>query len=375
MIHNRFTPPHEVSATTTSHSDRQADLRARQSEVISTLRFPLTVAVLFIHVLSFAQAPFTDGDLGHNVYVFISELMSHQLFAAVVPCFFVISGYYLFYSGSRPAWDMGQYLPMLRKRAQSLLLPYLLWNLLFILLIYLKGLLSTRLGLVSSDQGLLREHSIGELLLMPVNFPLWYIRDLICVTLITPVYYYLLRYLPRWGGAGLLLCIYIADCGLSMGLSTTAVCYFGLGAYTALHGGTLLGLARPLWRFTLPGWLLLSSLAIFWPELPLPRVAIPLGVVSLIGLMDALIDHLPRVSALCRRLLPTTFFVYALHMVYIEPWIKGAYARTPLAANGWGLLVGYFLIPIATLCVCLLAYYVLRRGAPRLLALLCGGRA
>lgn len=347
-------------------------LRARQSKVISTLRFPLTFAVLFIHVLPFSMATFVEGRLDYNVYVFISELLSHRLFGMVVPCFFVISGYYFF--ASRQQWSPAGYLSEMRKRASTLLLPFLLWNFLYMGLIFLKGQISMRLGVEASDYSMLENNSLWELLTMPVDFPLWYLRDLICLSLLTPAYYIILRHLPRLVMLGLLLVVYALDLGISPVLSSGAIVYFGLGAYVAMEGQTLLGYVRPLWRFALPLWIMLGVAPFFTDIHQLEHIFIPLGIISLIGLADAYLDRSPRMTGLMIRLVPVCFFVYALHLVYIESWIKGFFSRTPLYSNGWGMLVAYFLTPCITLAICLGLYYAMRRWMPRTLGILCGGR-
>lgn len=343
----------------------------RQSLVINTLRWPLTVAVLVIHVLSFEAQAFVGGDWGHNAYVFASELVSHQLFRAVVPCFFVFSGYYLF--AGRSTWTTQGYVQELLKRVRTLLIPYLLWNLGYMLLIYLKGQASSLVGIAAPEAEALRTHSVWELLWVPINYPLWYVRDLMFVSLLSPLFYWGLRASRPLAGLLLLLAIYLAPVPRTI-LTGDAVVFFGLGVYFAVHGFSLLECARRLgWR-ALALWLGVGAISLLVPSVYWQRVLIPAGIFAMLWLGDRLVEHCPRATALCHRLLPTSFFVYAIHLAYIESWVKGAFARTPLYESGWGMLVAYILIPIVTLGICLGLYYGLRRVAPRVLGVLCGGR-
>src|SRR5690606_36134201 len=69
----------------------------------------------------------------------------------------------------------------------------------------------------------------------PINYPLWYLRDLICMVLLAPVFYFYFRYLSIFG---VLLIILINLLGIYTeipGLSITALTYFGIGAYLALN--------------------------------------------------------------------------------------------------------------------------------------------
>ena len=103
------------------------------------------------------------------------------------------------------------------------------------------------------------------------------------------------------------------------------------------------------------------------------RVFIILGIITAVNLTNRLVCHEKWKQTLC-RLSVTTFFVYAVHEIYIIGWLKGGFYKTPLAGNGWGMLLGYFLIPCICLLVCLGLYFILQKIFPRLLSILTGGR-
>lgn len=87
--------------------------------------------------------------------------------------FFFISGYYAFYKkdwSQRSVWTVE-----LKKRVKTLLVPYLLWNSLYIIILLSKTQLETRLGSGPHDPFYLT--SIPEFLSYYWNevivYPLW----------------------------------------------------------------------------------------------------------------------------------------------------------------------------------------------------------
>ena len=106
-----------------------------------------------------------------------------------------------------------------------------------------------------------------------------------------------------------------------------------------------------------------------------PTLYIPFGVLAVLASAEHIFDRLPKVKAYCLAREGQVFFIYAVHLVFIENWIKGAFSRTPLAHSAWGVLLSYFVIPFITLAVCTLLYKGLNRLTPRLLSIITGGRS
>ena len=67
-----------------------------------------------------------------------------------------------------------------------------------------------------------------------------------------------------------------------------------------------------------------------------PTLYIPFGVLAVLASAEHIFDRLPRVKAYCLAREGQVFFIYAVHLVFIENWIKGAFSRTPLAHSGSG---------------------------------------
>lgn len=115
-----------------------------QSQTIDLLRFPLALAVIFIHmnpvVVNLNEANFQilskEGLLN-----LIKITFSHVIGGIAVPCFFLISGL-LFFSNYKN-WNWEQYLNKLKNRVRTLLIPYLAWNItpwiMYIIMFIIQG--------------------------------------------------------------------------------------------------------------------------------------------------------------------------------------------------------------------------------------------
>lgn len=343
------------------------------SERITALRFFLTIAVVFIHIMPKEVVPLEAGGLSwRNAYIFISDLFSHTMGYSVVPCFFVLSGYFFFRSAD---WGMKDYAASLKVRTRSLLQPYLFWNIALVAAVFIKVYGMQAVGLSGSDIELqqIKDNTIMGLLLDPVNYPLWYIKDLMLMCLVSPLIYFVLRRLSMLSIA-VLLALYLLPNWL--GLPMTALTFFGLGACLCLNNIELTSLMRLPYRWVIVAlWVGISGLQAFVESSALLPVGILLGVPSLMTIVDAMPRWSPALFRWCLRHAAAGFFIYVVHIIYIIAWMKGLVARSPLYGTGWGDLLGYFFVGISTLLICLGLYYLLRRIAPRLLAFSLGGRA
>ena len=118
--------------------------------------------------------------------------------SAAVPLFYTISGF-LFFKGCNSISDCQ---PKIKKRIRTLLVPYVIWNLLFVawylVLAYTPGVT----GYVNSDMlsQIQWRHPIDTfyfLFIKPAGFHLWFLRDLLLFVFISPIIYYLIIH-TKW---------------------------------------------------------------------------------------------------------------------------------------------------------------------------------
>ena len=111
-----------------------------KSKIIEWLRFFCIVAVVLIHAHG---QPLEGKDVisyQYGAYDTIRILFSEGLCRVAVPIFFLISGYLFFYNLEE--WNKNIWIDKLKKRIKTLLVPYILWNLIAfcfpLLKLYLK---------------------------------------------------------------------------------------------------------------------------------------------------------------------------------------------------------------------------------------------
>ena len=336
----------------------KGELEKRQSEVIAAMRFPLMVLLLFAHVLPMVSVPIEMNLSEMNIYHFISEGISHNLSRIRNPLFFFFSGFFFF--RKLEEWNAGFYRSQLKKRIRN----YAVTS--FLSMEPGEELLSLR----ATPWYILFWHT-------PANYPMWFLRDLLCMSVLAPLFYLFFRFLKGYGVL-ILVILYLSAWETDVaGLSMSAIMFFGAGAYMGIYKKNILEFCSRFRYTAAIATLLFLCCATMCNgrelHVYIVRMYVLFGIVTAFNLMDWLINRETWKKLFC-NLSATVFFIYAAHEIYIINWTKGFFSRTSLAGSGGGLLLSYMLIPFITLGICLGLYYILNKMAPKALALLVGGR-
>ncbi len=126
---------------------------------------------------------------------FVISVFNDNVTHAAIPLFFIISGFLFLrkFDLSVPA-----YLTMCRKKLLSIFIPYLLFNLIWVLWLYFVG----SIEMFGSRSFLIQEGILTELFglgTVPVNYPLWFLRDLLIVFVVSPVFLVFYKEAPLIG--------------------------------------------------------------------------------------------------------------------------------------------------------------------------------
>lgn len=348
----------------------------RQSLVIDAMRPLLMALVVFIHLLPNRYLPVTADFSAEGLYIILSELISHNIGRIAVPAFFVISGYYFFVGlGDRTAnlnWFAGKW----KKRLRTLVLPYVIWNLLLVACIIIKNSVFSHLGWGEDDFiGQVRSLGVyGTMWGFPINFPLWYLRDLIVMVILSPFFYWFIKKLRRVALA-LLVLFYLICPGIGVpGLSTEAITFFGLGAYFGIFQLNILSFCG---KYRMASYVLASILIIVslccnadvYHDTAIHFACIP-AMVAFMNVVNSLRDSTLHTLS---RFSSAVFFVYAIHEIYILNWTKGLFEFV-FGNSTIGQWAVYFLGHFVILTVCYSLYLLARRFCPRILSVMKGGR-
>ncbi|MGM9695095.1 MAG: acyltransferase family protein [Alloprevotella sp.] len=349
---------------------------------ITALRFPLALLVVLIHTQNKVwQAAEAQDSLWFSVPV---QFLSRSLPAVAVPLFFAISGFLFFYQ--KQTFTLADQREKLRKRSMTLLLPYVVWNLLAFLMTPLKTLfqggdwkalllnfspLDVFCGSLSTETSVNLWGMTVWASSHPQLEPLWFVRDLMVIVLFAPLLHFLLRRVP------VLFLIGLSAVGLfqlwvkPFGMTMAGWFYFSLGAVFSIHGLCPIETTRRLLRPAL----LVAALTLIWNTLPQNTVwklpdLLPEGLSYHLYKLSAMVVLLHAARAYTRRRAPhpwlskSSFFIYASHSIVLFPVTTLLWQLTlgepPLVA-----LAAYVVSTVIAVSICLVGYRVLQRWLPR----------
>ena len=218
-----------------------------QSKSIDLLRFPLIIGVIYIHnyMKNLDLGVLSGNESIQFIYGFTQELLSQGIARVAVPLFFMISGFLFFLNTD---FNKATYLRKLRSRSKSLLIPYLFWNIAFLVFYYVafhlpilrnffRGADYTLEYILSALWGQHNPENANPMT-YPIAYQFWFIRDLMVVVLLTPFIHLLIKKLKHWGFCLLGTLWFLGwwpitlDCN---GLSIASLFFFYAGAYCSIN--------------------------------------------------------------------------------------------------------------------------------------------
>ena len=177
-----------------------------QYEIFRQLRLPMIVLVAFAHSYGGVEEGFSLLTSEWNTYEFLRLLISQTLVKVAMPVFFIMSGFLFF--ANVDVWNFKVYKTKIWRRIKTLLIPYLIWNLL--MAIKLKTFCWSMFWVYWKPAGVQIDwFGQEQLMTAPANMPLWFLRDLMVVSLLTPIIYIIIRKLGLWL-MGLLTILYLS---------------------------------------------------------------------------------------------------------------------------------------------------------------------
>lgn len=337
--------------------------------------------------------------IGEYFRIWISWVLVH----VSVPCFFVISGFLFF--RKTPDLTLQIYREKMRKRLHTLVIPYLLWNLIPLLIIFLsrgKSVLFSGESMVSYLH-FCRDYLAGHGWLdifwgcnvyggythgwlgnevwytSPFNYPLWYVRNLIVVCAFSPVVYWAIKKFGKWLLAPMLI-LYIGNIDVMVpGLDASTLLYFGTGAYFAINRKNIvLEFRKAKWPCYIIAMVAMILATVFQgcdTDIGYYFYCLYLlaGVVATFNIASALVQA-GRVR-IYPILTASVFFIFAFHTDMIVEMYTVMLNKAFIAA---GLnpvnLFTYLTTPFVKTGICVLVYYLLMRWFPKIGRVLTGGR-
>lgn len=275
-----------------------------QYDIISALRLPLIVLVTYAHSYGGVAEGYSLIGSGWDSYEVLKIVVSQTLVKVAMPTFFVMSGYLFFANVEQ--FNKEIYQQKLWRRIKTLLIPYIIWNL----------LMAAKLKMFSLS-----------IFWTPANMPLWFLRDLMIVSLLTPIIYIGVRKLGYWLFV-LLLPIYLTGIwAIQPGLNPYAICFFTFGAYLSIQKinliETCLKLEKSAYTLTI---VLALAMILSYPSIAYSLLLLCFRVVGVVAVFYLAYRILSRTDKrIPKTASDASYFIYLAHYVFFLSFIDTAF--------------------------------------------------
>lgn len=298
----------------------------------------------------------------------------HSIVVVAVPVFFTLSGYFFF--RGMEVMTLKVYKKKLVRRLRTLLFPYLIWNCMPILFVIAGNLYSIIFRGKSTNEMYSFLHGLWNDGIwhiwwdktsggMPFDSPLWYVRDLMILCILTPLFYIFIQKIG-WLYTIIIGILYLAPISLPVGFSSIGLFFFGLGSTIAIKGITI---------DTVRGKILIYGLAICFYYLSNTFGGDMLHGIFIMSSCYAWILLFYQLNGpVIKRIATfsgTVFFVLALHNIIV---LANIWKVLDLILVGSFHVIIYWIAPLITLAICILLYFIFKKMMPQTMSFLCGGR-
>ena len=347
------------------------------SKRITSLRFLLIIFVVLIHI-NFDNIKFAGNTARYNIpeYVHIIRTLISEIIArAAVPMFFLISGFLLYTKDTR-------FLPNLKKKSQTILLPFVLWTIISVIFYYTAQSFSFTQVYFANPLNLIRSYKLfdwfdiflgwsAKRFPFPLVYQLWFLRDLFILNLL---FYIIKTLIDRFPLTYLTVIsvLWLHNINVYI-LSVEALLFFSLGYYIVKYSLAIENIDKIKICDILIIYLLtlISELFFFKNYFVIHKINILLGCIVFIKLSGFLIRKEPFYKKLA-WLEGYSFFLYAFHEPLLSI-IKKLSARIMPMHDGY-LLIQYFSLSILDILISLSVGVLLYKLLPSVYLVLTGQR-
>ncbi|MES2664370.1 MAG: acyltransferase [Pseudomonadota bacterium] len=336
------------------------------STKLKVLSLMLTVLVVYLHSYN-VMIKFDNEiiELNKGYSFFIQEFLSRGIAKIAVPLFFAISGY-LFFLNTQGT--LNEFIVKIKKRVKTVFIPYLVWSLWGILIYFILQALPFSKQFFTKQ--IITDHSFQELFHIfvfdPIPYQLWFLRDLMILSLLSPLIYYVLKYLKI---LALLIMgiIWFWKIDLLL-ISNESLLFFCVGGYLSLEKNSVLhdDYSKKAYQYLI-SWLTVifakTYITMVAPQnnitlLVLLKLSIILGIITIWLMYDKFYRNTQRsISNVVLFSASFTFFIYAFHEPILTIFKKGffffigqgelasliIFIITPLLTITLGIFLGFYM--------------------------------
>lgn len=311
-----------------------------QSEFFSQIRLPLIVLVTYAHSYGGVAEGYSVLGSGWDSYEVLKIMVSQTLVKVAMPTFFVMSGYLFFANVEQ--FNKEIYWQKIWRRVKTLLIPYIFWNLLMAFKLKTFNL---------------------SIFWSPANMPLWFLRDLMIVSILTPFIYIGVRKFNYWIFI-LLIPIYLTGIwAIQPGLNPYAICFFTLGAYLSIHKTNLIEICLKLKKTAyLLSVLLALVMIIIYPTIAYSILMLCFRVVSVVAVFCLAYRILSKTTKrIPQTACDASYFIYLAHYVFFFSFIDTTFFSL-FGTSTASLCIHYLLCPLLKAAILMAIYYLYRKN-------------
>lgn len=343
---------------------------------INNLKLLLIIAVVIIH-----SDLANELSVEHNFVCYVVDFISGTVCNSVaVPCFFITSAFLFFRNIKK--FTAKVYLNKLYSRVHSLLIPYIIWNViactLFLFKVYklhFDGLGIVEDGSLNWANFLTGFFYIDQAQSEPFAFAFWFIRNLLVFIVLSPIF--------RLISHDLITLMTTIAVFHILGFSTYYGEWFAFGAYLGLYHKDL-----ALFNFNKGLWIVAAVFVAsgcamhyfmtYGQEGVLRAITHYVVVISAFILLLKWAKRIEHTQSLLNnsRLISATFFIYAFHQLFCRQ--TRVFWETFLGCNQPNsevqVLTAYILTIVTLIGISFVVYLLFNRLSPKLMQIVTGGR-
>lgn len=351
-------------------------MNKNESTTLNIARFVMMLAVVFFH--GYTSVQMYNDIMAMPVYHCVIKIFGLQFGELGVPAFFSISGYLFFY-GYKQTFHC--YKSKLQRRFFSLFIPYIFWNLAFLIVFYIVESIPLIRELFNEGRELVHDYTGEDFFKAfwaenrtgkPFQSQLWFVRNLLVLMVCSPIIYYLIN---KGKSMFVMVLAIIWFFGAQWYNEVNTVFFFSLGAYFSVRGKSLIGTFNQyrgpivfiFILFVLLDLLFMYAHANHW----IHRAVLLLGTPFVITVISWMVER--NIIRDIKFLTASSFFVYVVHDPMLR-FIRKFSLKYLNHESDWQLIVGYFGAIFVDLTIVYVLYWLLSRYAPKFLGLISGGR-
>ncbi len=327
------------------------------------------------------------GSFGIKLCFSIQKILGTGLGQIAVPGFFAMSGY-LFFKDADKAVDLAYFAKKWKRRISSLLIPFLLWNTIYYIIYVI-------IGKAGTDANSL----FNGVILNRYNPVFWYLRELLVLTVLTPIIYILLK--SKNAALSVLCLSFILAVFYDLLpyhiVNEDALFYYMTGAFASLNLKHNVETENAKWKKVFILTLIAFAIFDFICTICEGRLRMILsgtiggraaGYIMLFSLINLISSRTSKTSKASKEssdmncendkagdvpaFMQFNFLIYALHYLEIR------FFRLLFKAVGMGFIVtesiGFLLMPVFCTAVSVAVGIIMKRYIPKTYRILTGGR-